>query len=49
VVGLDNFATGYQRNQDYVLHQAVRDAGVKSFTYAASSFTYGDYPALPKV
>lgn len=113
VVGLDNFATGYQRNLDevrslvsaeqwarlqfiegdirnpedcaracegvdYVLHQAAlgsvprslndpittnaanitgflnmlvaaRDAGVKSFTYAASSSTYGDHPALPKV
>lgn len=127
VVGLDNFATGYQRNLDevqtlvspeqwanfhfiegdirnlsdcqramfwpslplgaaqdetapvdYVLHQAAlgsvprsladpittnaanitgflnmlvaaRDARVKSFTYAASSSTYGDHPALPKV
>ncbi|WP_417522236.1 NAD-dependent epimerase/dehydratase family protein [Marinobacter sp.] len=113
VIGLDNFATGYQRNLDevrslvsaeqwarfqfiegdirnpedcvracegvdYVLHQAAlgsvprslndpittnsanidgflnmlvaaRDAGVKSFTYAASSSTYGDHPALPKV
>lgn len=123
VVGLDNFATGHQRNLDevksvvspekwarfvlvngdirniedckkamtfpadaaasdtpvdYVLHQAAlgsvprsindpvttnstnidgflnmlvaaKDAGVKSFTYAASSSTYGDHPALPKV
>jgi UDP-N-acetylglucosamine 4-epimerase len=127
VVGLDNFATGYQRNLDevqalvspaqwdnfqfiegdirnlqdckramtwteiaianeakqfipvqYVLHQAAlgsvprsladpittndtnitgflnmlvaaRDAKVQSFTYAASSSTYGDHPALPKV
>lgn len=128
VVGLDNFATGYQHNLDdvqslvtpaqwanfhfiegdirnledcqqamtwtptvvisseakqslpvdYVLHQAAlgsvprsladpittnsanitgflnmlvaaRDARVKSFTYAASSSTYGDHPALPKV
>ena len=113
VVGLDNFATGYQHNLDevqslvtpsqwanfqfiqgdirnledcqracagvnYVLHQAAlgsvprsladpittnsanitgflnmlvaaRDAKVKSFTYAASSSTYGDHPALPKV
>lgn len=112
VVGLDNFATGYQRNLDevrtlvtpeqwqgfsfiegdirnlqdceracegvdYVLHQAAlgsvprsindpittdgtniggflnmlvaaRDAEVASFTYAASSSTYGDHPALPK-
>jgi UDP-N-acetylglucosamine 4-epimerase len=113
VVGLDNFATGYQLNLDevqslvtpaqwanfrfiqgdirnledchracagvdFVLHQAAlgsvprsladpittnsanitgflnmlvaaRDAQVKSFTYAASSSTYGDHPALPKV
>ena len=28
---------------------AARDAGVASFTYAASSSTYGDHPALPKV
>lgn len=113
VVGLDNFATGYQKhlnevqylvsaeqwqrfrfiegdirnfvdcqqacsNVDYVLHQAAlgsvprsladpittnevnisgflnmltaaRDAEVQSFTYAASSSTYGDHPGLPKV
>jgi len=113
VVGLDNFATGYQANLDevrqrigpeawtrfrfiegdirslddcraacagirHVLHQAAlgsvprsiedpltthavnaagfvnmlgaaRDAGVASFTYAASSSTYGDEPTLPKV
>lgn len=113
VVGLDNFATGYQRNLDevqaavsntqwdrfsfirgdirdsadcqsacqgvdFVLHQAAlgsvprsiadplitnannitgflnmltaaRDAKVRSFTYAASSSTYGDHPGLPKV
>ena len=113
VVGLDNFATGYQHNLDevkstvtpkqwdnfkfiegdicsqeicraackrveYVLHQAAlgsvprslidpiatnatnisgflnmlmaaRDENVTSFTYAASSSTYGDHPALPKV
>ena len=113
VVGLDNFATGYQHNLDevegcvskaqwsnfnfiegdirqfadcqtacngvdYVLHQAAlgsvprsivdpittndtnisgflnmltaaRDAHVSSFTYAASSSTYGDHPGLPKV
>ena len=113
VVGLDNFATGFQHNidevqllvsaeqwqrftfiegdirrlddcsaacedVDYVLHQAAlgsvprsiadpiatnetnisgflnmltaaRDAQVLSFTYAASSSTYGDHPALPKV
>lgn len=28
---------------------AARDAKVKSFTYAASSSTYGDHPALPKI
>lgn len=28
---------------------ASRDAGVKRFVYAASSSTYGDHPALPKV
>ncbi len=113
VVGLDNFATGYQHNLDevqslvsaeqwadfrfiqgdirqladchaacegvdYVLHQAAlgsvprsledpittnsanidgflnmlvaaQDAQVKQFVYAASSSTYGDHPALPKV
>ena len=113
VVGLDNFATGHQRNLDevkstvseaqwanfsfiegdirdydtckkavenvdYVLHQAAlgsvprsiadpltsnaanisgflnmlqasKEAKVDSFTYAASSSTYGDHPALPKV
>ena len=113
VIGLDNFATGYQHNLDevqglvtaeqwarfrfiegdirnlddcrkvcegvnYVLHQAAlgsvprsindpittnatnidgflnmlvaaRDAKVDSFTYAASSSTYGDHPGLPKV
>jgi UDP-N-acetylglucosamine 4-epimerase len=113
VVGLDNFATGHQRNLDevktlvtseqwanfyfkqgdircisdcqsacngidHVLHQAAlgsvprslvdpvatnetnvtgflnmlvaaRDAHVQSFSYAASSSTYGDHPALPKV
>lgn len=113
VVGLDNFATGHERNLnevqglvsaqqwarfsfiqgdirelpdcqqacagiDHVLHQAAlgsvprsladpittnaanvtgflnmlvaaRDAGVKSFSYAASSSTYGDHPSLPKV
>ncbi|MFA0067597.1 NAD-dependent epimerase/dehydratase family protein [Vibrio breoganii] len=113
VIGLDNFATGHQRNLDevkelvkaeqwlnftfvegdirnyedcvsavegvdYVLHQAAlgsvprsiadpiktnaanisgfinmltasKEESVKSFTYAASSSTYGDHPALPKV
>lgn len=28
---------------------AARDAQVRSFTYAASSSTYGDHPGLPKV
>ncbi|WP_341659399.1 NAD-dependent epimerase/dehydratase family protein [Vibrio sp.] len=28
---------------------ASKDTNVKSFTYAASSSTYGDHPALPKV
>ncbi|UVM63009.1 MULTISPECIES: NAD-dependent epimerase/dehydratase family protein [unclassified Pseudomonas] len=28
---------------------AARNAAVKSFTYAASSSTYGDHPGLPKV
>lgn len=28
---------------------AARDANVKRFVYAASSSTYGDHPALPKV
>lgn len=28
---------------------AARDARVRSFTYAASSSTYGDHPALPKL
>lgn len=113
VVGLDNFATGHERNLDevresvderqwrrfrfiegdirnlldcqaamqgvdHVLHEAAlgsvprsvadpiathetnlsgflnvlcaaRDAQVQSFTYAASSSTYGDHPGLPKV
>jgi len=29
--------------------QTAKEAGVESFTYAASSSTYGDHPALPKV
>ncbi len=29
--------------------QAAKEAQIKSFTYAASSSTYGDHPALPKV
>ncbi len=40
-----------QNNIDGFLNMlvAARDAQVKSFTYAASSSTYGDHPALPKV
>ncbi|QOL27277.1 Vi polysaccharide biosynthesis UDP-N-acetylglucosaminuronic acid C-4 epimerase TviC [Thalassotalea sp. LPB0316] len=113
VIGLDNFATGYQKNLDevqgevtgeqwnnftfyqgdirnyddcvkaiagvdFILHQAAlgsvprsiadpitsnsanvtgflnmltaaKEAQVKTFVYAASSSTYGDHPALPKV
>jgi UDP-N-acetylglucosamine/UDP-N-acetylgalactosamine 4-epimerase len=29
--------------------QAAKEEGVRSFTYAASSSTYGDHPVLPKV
>ncbi|MEZ8694948.1 NAD-dependent epimerase/dehydratase family protein [Vibrio splendidus] len=29
--------------------QAAKEAKVESFTYAASSSTYGDHPALPKI
>lgn len=38
-------------NIDGFLHMlvAARDAQVKRFVYAASSSTYGDHPALPKV
>ncbi|MGI0153059.1 NAD-dependent epimerase/dehydratase family protein [Pseudidiomarina sp. WS423] len=38
-------------NIDGFLNMLVvaKDAGVDSFTYAASSSTYGDHPALPKV
>ncbi len=38
-------------NIDGFLHMlvAARDAGVPRFVYAASSSTYGDHPALPKV
>ncbi len=40
-----------QSNIDGFLNMlvAARDAGVKSFVYAASSSTYGDHPGLPKV
>jgi len=40
-----------ENNVDGFLNMLVasRDAGVKSFVYAASSSTYGDHPGLPKV
>jgi UDP-N-acetylglucosamine 4-epimerase len=40
-----------QANIDGFLNMLVagRDAGVKRFVYAASSSTYGDHPALPKI
>jgi UDP-N-acetylglucosamine 4-epimerase len=40
-----------QTNIDGFLNMlvAARDANVSSFTYAASSSTYGDHPGLPKV
>ncbi|MES2908412.1 MAG: NAD-dependent epimerase/dehydratase family protein [Pseudomonadota bacterium] len=43
--------TTNQTNIDGFLNMlvAARDAQVKSFTYAASSSTYGDHPGLPKV
>lgn len=46
----DPIATN-QSNVDGFLNMlvAARDAGVSSFTYAASSSTYGDHPGLPKV
>jgi UDP-N-acetylglucosamine 4-epimerase len=46
----DPIATN-QNNIDGFLNMlvAARDAKVKSFVYAASSSTYGDHPALPKV
>lgn len=43
--------TTNQANLDGFLNMlvAARDAEVESFTYAASSSTYGDHPDLPKV
>lgn len=40
-----------QNNVDGFLNMLVsaRDAQVQSFTYAASSSTYGDHPGLPKI
>ena len=46
----DPIATN-QTNIDGFLNMlvAARDTGVRRFVYAASSSTYGDHPALPKV
>ena len=43
--------TTHQSNLNGYLNMLVasRDAGVKRFVYAASSSTYGDHPALPKL
>lgn len=43
--------TTNQTNIDGFLNMlvAARDANVKNFVYAASSSTYGDHPALPKI
>jgi UDP-N-acetylglucosamine 4-epimerase len=48
---LENPILTNQSNVDGFLNMllASRDAGVKRFVYAASSSTYGDHPALPKV
>lgn len=48
---LDDPITTNATNIDGFLNMlvAARDARVMSFTYAASSSTYGDHPALPKV
>lgn len=48
---LNDPITTNQSNIDGFLNMlvAARDAGVKRFVYAASSSTYGDHPALPKV
>jgi UDP-N-acetylglucosamine/UDP-N-acetylgalactosamine 4-epimerase len=48
---LDDPITTNATNIDGFLNMlvAARDARVRSFTYAASSSTYGDHPALPKV
>lgn len=47
---LEDPVTTNQANIDGFLNMlvAARDAKVESFTYAASSSTYGDHPALPK-
>jgi UDP-N-acetylglucosamine 4-epimerase len=48
---IDNPITTNETNINGFLNMlvAARDEGVTSFTYAASSSTYGDHPALPKV
>lgn len=48
---LDDPITSNATNIDGFLNMlvAARDSGVESFTYAASSSTYGDHPGLPKV
>lgn len=47
---LDPIATNTVNIDGFVnMLVAARDAKVKSFTYAASSSTYGDHPGLPKI
>lgn len=48
---LENPITTNSTNIDGFLNMlvAARDAQVKRFVYAASSSTYGDHPALPKI
>ena len=48
---IDNPIATNQANIDGFLNMLVasKDEGVSSFTYAASSSTYGDHPDLPKV
>ena len=48
---IENPIATNQSNIDGFLNMlvAARDAKVKSFVYAASSSTYGDHPALPKI
>ncbi len=47
---IDNPIATNQSNIDGFLNMlvAARDAKVKRFVYAASSYTYGDHPGLPK-
>jgi UDP-N-acetylglucosamine 4-epimerase len=46
----DPIATHEVNNSGFLnMLVAARDAEVRSFTYAASSSTYGDHPGLPKV